>query len=494
MSYLVHLYNNMGDSQRALATAEEALALARPEPRLLARLYYAKGIALLKLKRQDAALAAFRHGLALSRNAGLAVMEAFLLGNIADAELHAERWVQAERSARQAYALAQRTGDQGAAAIARANIGFALGGQGRIAEALPWIDGVIDLFRKGKAHNSLQEMLGEKGRMLERAGLAEQALAVVREQQRVLREIFTTERAHAVAALQEKFEAEQKRRRIDLLQRENQLKDADLRNRALRQTATTLAAVLTLVLGIFAYLLYRRAGKSNAALRILNAQLEHHAEHDALTGLHNRRSFVERMRRRAALADERRRPAAGAGDCLILLDIDHFKTVNDTWGHAAGDAVLVEVARRLQGVVRETDMVLRWGGEEFLVYSPGATGAQARALVERILAAVGEQPVAFEQHVIAVTTSAGFVVLPFGAVPEAVFGWERAVALADEALYLAKSGGRNRACGPLAPAGNPDSVLAALAPSLGEAVATALIGLLTVPGPRRTRQSAGCRT
>jgi diguanylate cyclase (GGDEF)-like protein len=135
-----------------------------------------------------------------------------------------------------------------------------------------------------------------------------------------------------------------------------------------------------------------------------------------------------------------------AADCFTLLDIDHFKRINDLHGHAAGDAVLVEVGRRLRLAVRESDMVLRWGGEEFLVYSQGVTPAQRPLLVQRILHTISATPVILESGIaIEISATAGAVALPLpldasgGSV-----GWEQAIALADRALYAGKESGRNR--------------------------------------------------
>lgn len=183
-----------------------------------------------------------------------------------------------------------------------------------------------------------------------------------------------------------------------------------------------------------AHMLYRKSQATSLRLAELNAELAHRSAHDPLTGLYNRRSFVDRMRAQQAASD----------DCFTLLDIDHFKRINDRHGHAAGDAVLVEVGRRLNEVVRDTDMVLRWGGEEFLVYSQGVSEARRPLLVQRILNAIASTPVLLEDGTaLAVTATAGAVSLPLGS--SEALGWEQAIALADRALYKGKEAGRNRA-------------------------------------------------
>ncbi|MBK9571457.1 MAG: GGDEF domain-containing protein [Rhodoferax sp.] len=122
----------------------------------------------------------------------------------------------------------------------------------------------------------------------------------------------------------------------------------------------------------------------------------------------------------------------------MILDVDHFKHINDSWGHATGDAVLVEVAQRLRTTVRESDMVLRWGGEEFLVYSPRAHPLHLEGLAQRLLEAVGGTSIVVGGQSIAVTVTAGFIALPYSHIPETLCNWEKALQIADMALYLGR--------------------------------------------------------
>ena len=192
--------------------------------------------------------------------------------------------------------------------------------------------------------------------------------------------------------------------------------------------------------------LYRKSERTGQRLSELNAELAHHSAHDPLTGLHNRRSFQDRMRSRTGEAA----PQPDAADCFTLLDIDHFKRINDDYGHAAGDAVLVEVGKRLRATLRESDMVLRWGGEEFLVYSQGVTPVQRPLLVRRILDALASAPVVLADGTrLAISATAGAVALPFATAedepPAPAMDWQQAIALADRAMYKGKEAGRNRA-------------------------------------------------
>lgn len=171
-----------------------------------------------------------------------------------------------------------------------------------------------------------------------------------------------------------------------------------------------------------------------AALAKLNAELERLATTDPLTGVPNRRALMERGN--AELVRLRRY----AGKCaFVALDIDHFKRVNDTYGHAAGDAVLVEFARRVRACLRESDMFGRVGGEEFAVLAPETDADGARLLADRLLEFVRMTPIVWEGRAISITTSAGIAMLdPADADLSAAQG------RADDALYRAKHAGRNR--------------------------------------------------
>jgi diguanylate cyclase (GGDEF)-like protein len=134
---------------------------------------------------------------------------------------------------------------------------------------------------------------------------------------------------------------------------------------------------------------------------------------------------------------------------MLLIDIDHFKRINDQHGHAAGDAVLVDVARRLRGALRDQDLTVRWGGEEFLIVVEGLPQGEVEALAQRLLLAIGGTPVVLDasgSQRLTVTASIGFAVFPIEPA-RLPLSWERAIDLVDTAMYLAKAHGRNRAYG-----------------------------------------------
>lgn len=186
--------------------------------------------------------------------------------------------------------------------------------------------------------------------------------------------------------------------------------------------------------------LERTVDERTCELRAAYARIEEASLTDALTGLRNRRYLDQTMASDLALAAR-----SGSDLIFLLLDLDHFKSVNDVYGHAAGDAVLVQLAQVLRATFRTSDVVARWGGEEFVVVVRFLDRREAPALAEKLRAAVESHRFLLpDGMVLEKTCSIGGACWPFSpAVPDAV-GWEEILGVADACLYLAKRGGRNR--------------------------------------------------
>lgn len=162
---------------------------------------------------------------------------------------------------------------------------------------------------------------------------------------------------------------------------------------------------------------------------------------DALTGWHNRRYLQVRLKEELARARRDR-----TGLVCLMLDLDHFKRVNDTWGHLAGDAVLQEVAHRIDAQVRASDVAARYGGEEFIVLMPEADVQAGLKLAERIRSAVSSEPVALGNgETVTITVSVGIASVDVEPGQDELKSiGESLIARADVALYSAKSSGRDR--------------------------------------------------
>ena len=188
--------------------------------------------------------------------------------------------------------------------------------------------------------------------------------------------------------------------------------------------------------------------RKNDALSDAYGALENLSVTDPLTGLHNRRFLEQKMPGDLHLT-LRRHEAAGKGGpknalmIFFLIDLDHFKLVNDHHGHAAGDQVLVEVRRRLQQVFRDSDYLVRWGGEEFLAVARDANEGDASVLADRVRAVIGESDIVLEEGTsIRQTCSIGYASFPFSPKQPRLLSWQQVVKLADLGLYAAKHSGR----------------------------------------------------
>ncbi len=193
------------------------------------------------------------------------------------------------------------------------------------------------------------------------------------------------------------------------------------------------------------------------ALERARAEVQSLAMQDPLTGLSNRRRFLAAARRELELSVRHRQPLA-----MMMLDVDHFKLINDVHGHAVGDRVLVEIARRCSASLRTTDLLARWGGEEFIALLPNTPVEQARQLAERIRESISATAqVQIGERKVRVTVSVGAAGASAGEDP----GLEQLLQLADQELYKAKRGGRDQV-------------------SISGIVAAALVGAMPAAGER----------
>ena len=182
-------------------------------------------------------------------------------------------------------------------------------------------------------------------------------------------------------------------------------------------------------------------GSKNLELELVETKnkLQQLAATDYLTGIYNRRQF-NKMAEQELLRCERKKLHA----TLMLLDIDHFKHINDNYGHACGDAILVNFTDRIRGELRSYDIFARVGGEEFAILLPEVCNEKAMMIADRYLKKIAEIPFYYDGEYITVTTSIGLS----ESYPQ-IKTLDYALQSADKYLYQAKQGGRNRAVGPI---------------------------------------------
>ena len=396
------------------------------------------GIVYLEMEDYGQARDCHERSLASARRLERPRLEMLSLCNLSNGFVGMRRFAEAGDAARQALALAEALDIRETLAPTLQNLGHAHAGQGEPGEALDCFRRALDAARAIDDHECAAEILCARGALQAaqgeltwaRASLVEAAAlarplgarrtvaeaarelaAVCRRQgdypaalahsetyRRTEREIFTQQTARRAQAVAFGMEVEHHRREAAALAEANA---------ALQE--------------------------ANLALQAANARLESLATTDPLTGLPNHRALV------AALDAEIAGASGEGGRCgLLFLDIDHFKCVNDTYGHSVGDSVLREFAARVRSALRPGDTLGRWGGEEFLVVLLGVDAAGAQEAGERVRAAVAERPLLAEPE-LCVTCSVGVAVCPPRSAVRAAL-----VDAADAALYAAKRLGRNR--------------------------------------------------
>ncbi|QNN45787.1 GGDEF domain-containing protein [Thermomonas brevis] len=477
----------LGDYARAEAYGREAYALGERigSRRLMTESQLNLGFTYSLSGQTQRQLQAYLRGLERAGDApDTAANRIVLLSNLADYWLRKEDYRQALDYARSAEALALQMDDalglmfsRTNAGVARAHLGDVDGGISNVREAIAIAE------RKGMPVDVIgvtQELAG----ILEFAGRYREALAELRKLESLQREVTRQERDKAVLELQERYSAEKRQREIEQLAATNRVKEAQLSVQAWQRR---LWAALALALALAAVVLVQWLKRVRSANRRLSddvAVLAEQSTHDPLTDAFNRRQGHNLLARhaealRAAAPGEP--PALG----LVLLDIDFFKHINDTYGHAAGDQVLVEVVKRLRGLLRMQDAVVRWGGEEFLLLLPNVQAGALPMLAGRMLHALADVPVAVGGAAVTVTASAGCVASPFGSTAD----FESLVQLADLALYRAKLSGRNQAV--CVGGATPDLDAAALGQNLVAASTAGKLVLEIVTGPLGPRHAGG---
>lgn len=436
LAYALYLARQV---DRAQAVNAEATALARQAQDLYAQAIAANTDAILysALKRDAEELHASQQAIELARRAGAQRLLALCTANLADFYLKRGDYNTALTLALQALPLAREVRDPSSESVSLINAGLAKIGLGRIDEGKALVQQALVIEERTAGLPGMAAAQSEFGWALEKAGRLPEAWAAWVEHRRLSDIVFQREHQLAVLELQEGLDADRRKRELAALETSQSLTQAQLLARELQQRLWLLGLVVGVLLLALVALLLQRMRRSNVQLQQTNALLKVAGEVDPLTGLANRRHFQALMKETAATHFQ---------GSLLLVDLDHFKRVNDMHGHSAGDAVLVAMAQRLQQALRPEDLTVRWGGEEFLVCVRYLPQEQVEALAERLLGTLGGAPVLHAGVPILVTASIGFATFPLAPAREPV-GWERAVDLVDTALYLAKAHGRNRAYG-----------------------------------------------
>ena len=365
-------------------------------------------------------------------------IQAMVTYNLSAVAIAHKDWAGAMRLTDVATPIFLKIGDLNMADLSRSNHGIAMNRSGR-PEGIELIrQANVDIAKRPGQEITLvavQQALAEE---LAIAGDFKQAYAEQLEYQRrndALRSVADQQR---IADAEASYQADRKQHQIEELERER-----------VEQQRFRWLWVLVGVLGVSTAAV---VAVSRLYLKRAYRTMHDMALEDPLTGLHNRRYLSSRIGEELAQMRRQRlqpaKPAQGESRAaFLLIDIDHFKSINDEHGHAAGDAVLRQASILLRSLVRQSDTIVRWGGEEFLVFARIASSAEAGELAGRICTQMAAHEFDVgrgrSQHR---TCSVGFACypsLPPGRNASELPSWEGVVSLADQCLYAAKNSGRN---------------------------------------------------
>jgi diguanylate cyclase (GGDEF)-like protein len=459
-------------AQQLIAEAAE-VAERDPDPILMSRLHTNRGMIYSELGDEATAGQSMQRALDYARQAGSPTMLALALGNAADSQLRKGDFQKARSLSEEALVMALANHDLSSETLARQTIGMAKIGLKLIEEGKREAIAAISVDEaQGQLAQASDGWL-ELAKQLERFGDLPGAVQAYHRFRGLSDQVLREGSRKAVLEAQARFDNEIQAKQIEALNQGNQLKAEQVLAGDLRLKLWAALGACVVLSGVLLALAYQRIRKTNQALALSNAALKSQGERDPLTGLANRRHFQSAIKR---LADKGK--FCGT---VFLVDIDHFKRINDGHGHAAGDSVLLELAARLRTVLRDEDLVVRWGGEEFLIVIEGRQVASASVLAQRLLDEIAQAPMHHGEAQIAVTASIGFASFPLA--PHGLaMAWERAIDLVDIVMYMAKAHGRNRAFGIESMDAKDEAAVQVLAERLEAAWREGRVSLLALQG------------
>ncbi|MGA9333168.1 MAG: diguanylate cyclase [Rudaea sp.] len=415
------IYLNLDRFDNALAAYRRALDLAEQtgDSNRIGIVLSNLGTTSLGLKQPEQALGYFQRALAILERDGSQLDVLTALANIGGAQRRLKRYDEALKVDLRIVALAEKAGSKVRLADALSDTGQILTLLKRYGEAEPYLKRAVDIAHAAGLKRNEREAELELVKLYEAQGDLREALKYFHREDVLRDAIFSEESARATAELQQKYESDKKERELHARQLEL----------TAQRNSRNFFIALSLLVCVIAAANYGRFRSKKREAKLLDRL----ARTDALTGLLNRRAVMESLVR-----EQHRLTRSESSFSLMLADIDHFKQVNDRFGHDVGDEVLVKVATALRSSARSIDEVARWGGEEFLVLMPDCALEQAVEIGERMRGRLHELSISAHGKPLPITASFGV------STPQSGESVEEAIRRADQALYRSKQEGRDR--------------------------------------------------
>jgi diguanylate cyclase (GGDEF)-like protein len=436
-----------GDKQDALEHMTQATALIAELnlPHIQLDYLLNRGFILISLKRFADALQVYRSAEAQAKKLGRADIPPIVWSNYADIFYQQGDYLESKKISEKLLNWSLQEHDDLIASYARMSLSLPLLHLGQKDAAELLFEQGIKSFILQNRWIEVRDYYAAYAEALADRGHHKNAYKALEKKIQYAEVIERESRGYATAEFRELLKAEQREKENLALKELNLLQQSEMdRVNLSKQRWWLFAALLGLGLMWAAQMIWQ-SRKRNSVLMNENIKLDKQRFQDALTGLFNRRYLMEKKSDIWQQALEQ----ANRGHCgaLLLIDADHFKRINDQFGHAAGDAALIEIANRLKFSVRDSDVVTRWGGEEFLIYTNLLNAESVRILAVRIMEELRRLPLLYEDKSIPLSVSIGYVLLPMEWEAGKNFDMDESLKLADSALYLAKESGRNRAAG-----------------------------------------------
>ncbi|RUO60601.1 GGDEF domain-containing protein [Pseudidiomarina insulisalsae] len=435
--HLARIQANLGRWQASASTAEQAIADAKRS----GITHHLPDLYLIRAYSQqydqgpsDEIVAAFVAAAEAGRDMNNPRVEMLAFNNAGAAKLLMNELDAAREFLEQGLAVAKRINNVNERSVTEFNLGYIKVLQGQHQQGIAEMLAAAEVFNSFAQKREKAILLTHIAKAYEVAGDYQKQAQTLHQQVQLTAELAEEESNERISELQVRYQAAEKSYEIKLLEQQAELREKELAAQKRQYQFFVLAAgSLILLILLFAFG-YRKTRKLNNLLNSANQELHQQSLRDPLTGLYNRRAIYDQLLR----GDQR---IYSGNHAVLILDIDHFKAINDRHGHNVGDEVLIEFGRRVKNALRRSDLAVRWGGEEFLLLLENVQADEALKVAGKLLQEIGERSFDTSAGPLPITVSGGFALVTASPNPP---DWETTVKQVDELLYQAKREGRNR--------------------------------------------------